>query len=797
MKFKKNSHNSFVEIDVERLTQQFGVSRDVSEILLERGLKEPLEIEKFLYPNLEDLHDPYLFNDMDKVVVRVKKALEGNEKILIFGDYDVDGITSSYILLDYFRSQGNDADVFLPNRYSDGYGLTRDAVNYVIDTFKPSLIITVDCGISGAEEVEYIKSRGIDVIVTDHHDCPEILPNCLVIDAKIPNQRYPFRELCGAGVALKLVEAMSNKDTMKKYLPVCAIATVSDIVPLVDENRIIVKYGLDAPLKAFPEGIVALAKELKLGNKITSQDVSFKLAPKLNASGRMGDANHSLKLYLEQDKAEIKRLIAKLLSYNTDRQELCNVAYVDCVRELKKVNLASKKAIVLYSDKWNIGILGIVAARITEEFKRPTFLLGLEGEYYKGSCRSIEGLNVHEILTELQDILTSFGGHVMAAGMTVHKDKIVEFKERLENIVFERYGDEYFEPFYEYDLEIEVGDITLERLRALEILEPYGCQNPIPTFRLSFEKGAITPMKSNSHHLTIQLPNINLLAFNSGQHFNMLSQSSRKECIAELWVDTFRGNSSPKGIVKHIQIVSAPNVGEERIGGEYIKQLALSSNGKNSKYMTYKRQELGELLAEGESGIYGTLIVANTLKSYKDFCEQFGKKYNIVCNEYLNLSSNCGYNTICLCPAIQNDYHNFSRIILLDGVLDEAYIVYLNEQSEATVYIPSSTPFVYSPFRFLDLSRKTFGEYFNLIKKAIKLNTVGFDDYNYFNKLKKIQKDLNYVQFVACLTTFEQLGLFEIVDELGNYSIRLKADVKTELTNSAIYNKLELILKTY
>ena len=296
MKFRKNNKVKYSDKQIEHIVKTFNVTADVAEILLQRGMSDDKEIKKFLNPQINDMHDPYLFNNMKKVVERIKKAIANKENILIFGDYDVDGITSSYILLDYLQNLGCTTNTFLPNRYSDGYGLTRDAVNFVINEFKPSLIITVDCGISGYEEVEYIKSKGIDVIVTDHHDCPEVLPDCLIIDAKVPNEKYPFKELCGAGVALKVVEALAGRDTALKYLPVCAIATVSDIVPLVDENRVIVKLGLDKPMTAFPDGIAALCKELKLGNKLTSQDVSFKVAPKLNASGRMGDANHSLKL---------------------------------------------------------------------------------------------------------------------------------------------------------------------------------------------------------------------------------------------------------------------------------------------------------------------------------------------------------------------------------------------------------------------------------------------------------------------------------------------------------------------
>ena len=797
MEFRKLTNENCTPQKINHIVQKFGVSKDVAELLLLRELNSDTEIAKFLNPQITDMHDPYLFNDMDKVVARIKKAIENKESVLIFGDYDVDGITSSYILLDYFRSVGLDVNTFLPNRYSDGYGLTRDAVDYVLNTFKPTLIITVDCGISGYEEVEYIKSKGVDIIVTDHHDCPEILPKCLVIDAKIPNQRYPFRELCGAGVALKVVEALAGRDTALKYLPVCAIATVSDIVPLIDENRIIVKMGLDKPMSAYPDGLVALAKELKLSNKLTSQEVSFKLAPKLNAAGRMGDANHSLRLYIERDRNEIKKLITKLLEYNTERQDLCNIVYADCIAELKKVNLANQKVIVLAKKNWSIGILGIVAARIAEEFNRPTFLLGEEGGFFKGSCRSIDGMNIHELLTKLSDILTSFGGHTMAAGMTIAIDKIDEFRNRLNTLVNQMYPEEFFAPYYSYDLDIDPDEVSINRLRELEILEPFGCKNPTPIFRLEFDKVSVTPMKSNSHHLTIQLKNLNLLAFNSAEYFNIASQSGKKECIAELWVDVFRGNQSCKGIVKTLQISAAPNISAERVGGEYIKQLALRSQSLHPKYKSYNKKDLISLLKNSKSKLYGTLIIANTLQSYREFLEKYNDVIKIVCHEYLILTNNNGYNTLCLCPSLNNDFKNYNRIILLDSVLDEAYIVFFNLNSHAEIYLPNATPFLYTPFSNLDLSRKVFGEYFNLIKKASKMSTVAFDDFNYYNKLKKIKHDLNYVQFVSCVATFEQLNLIEVNDEVGNYFITMKSSVSTQLNKSHFYNKLELIMKSY
>ncbi len=797
MNLRKVENPNFSQRRVDEISQKFNVSKFVAELLLARDLVHDDEIAAFLNPKISDMHDPFLFNEMDVVVKRIKKAISEKETVLIFGDYDVDGITSTYILLDYFKSVGQNVYTFLPNRYSDGYGLTQDAVEFVLDKFKPNLIITVDCGISGAKEVEYIKSCGVDVIVTDHHDCPEELPKCPIIDAKLPNQKYPFRELCGAGVALKLVEALSGRDNALKYLPVCAIATVSDIVPLVDENRVIVKLGLDSPMTAYPVGIAALAKELKLSAKLTSQEVSFKLAPRLNASGRMGNADHSLKLYLETDKNAIKKLITQLLEYNVERQDLCNVVYADCVAMLSKINLANQKVIVLAKKGWSIGILGIVAARLAEEYNRPTFLLGEEGGVYKGSCRSIDGMNIHELLSKMSDLLTSFGGHTMAAGMAIEEKNIDAFRTRLNELVMKMYPEEFFAPYLSYDLEVDAQVIDLNFLKEFVVLEPYGCKNPMPVFKLEFEKATVSSMKSNQNHLNIQLGNVTLLAFNSPEYFNLVSQSGKKECVAELWIDSFRGNESCKGIVKQLQMGAVPNIGADKIGGEYLKQLSLSANGKKPVYTPYNKQELFHLLNKSDSKIYGTLIIANTLQSYKEFLSKFKKRYNIVCQEYLTLTNNNGYNTLCLCPSLDNNFKNYNRIILLDSVLDEAYIVFFNLNSNAEIFLPNPSSFLYAPFAFLDLSRRTFGEYFNVIKKAAKLNTTAFDDYNYFNKIKRMSHNLNYVQFVCCVETFLQLNLIKVNNEMGSYSIEMLKSPSRQLNESQFYNKLDLIMKSY
>ena len=275
--------------------------------------------------------------------------------------------------------------------------------------------------------------------------------------------------------------------------------------------------------------------------------------------------------------------------------------------------------------------MGIVAARLSEEFNRPTFLLGEEGGVYKGSCRSIEGMNIHELLTQMSDLLTSFGGHTMAAGMAIEMDKIDEFRRRLNNLVNKMYPEEFFAPFINYDLDINVADVNMESLKAFEILEPYGCKNPMPVFKFEFEKATVSSMKTNPNHLNIQLGNVTLLAFNKPEYFNLVSQSGKKECVAELWIDTFRGNTSCKGIVKELQMGAVPNIGADKIGGEYLKQLSLNSEGRKPIYTSYNKEDLYRVLINSPSKIYGTLIIASTLQSYKDFLSRYKKRFNVVC----------------------------------------------------------------------------------------------------------------------------------------------------------------------
>ena len=338
-----SERKKFSSDEVAKISKKFNLSPIVVELLFSRDYTTEEQISKFLNPKIEDLYDPYLLKDMDRAVERIKNAIKNNEKVLIFGDYDVDGVSASAILIKYFSSINFYVDYYLPNRYIDGYGLTNATIDKVKEMFNPTLIITVDCGIACFNEVEYAKTLGIDTIVTDHHDIPEVVPNTIVVNAKLPDQKYPFSQLCGTGVALKLVHAMSDLETAKKYLAICALATISDIVPLVDENRAIVKLGLERFEKDLPLGIKMLIKDSKLSYNILASDVSFRLSPKINAAGRMGDASVALKLFIEEDKILLKNTIDNLNNLNINRQALCNEVYDDALLKLRKINRNGKK----------------------------------------------------------------------------------------------------------------------------------------------------------------------------------------------------------------------------------------------------------------------------------------------------------------------------------------------------------------------------------------------------------------------------------------------------------------------
>ncbi len=773
---------------VEKMSKVFSLDSHLVHLLYTRDIDTQDKLQRYLSPSLTDLHDPYLFEDMADVVEKIQHHISKNSKIVIFGDYDVDGITASAILIKYFNSIGVNVANFMPNRYEDGYGLTIETLDKIIAKDKPDLIITVDCGITAVEETEYLKSKNVDIIVTDHHERGEKLPNCLIINPKI-SERYPFHSLCGAGVALKLVQALAGISVAKKYLPICAIATIADIVELLDENRAIVALGLKE-LSSLPAGVLKLMHECGINPNCKANDIAFKLAPKINASGRMGSAQTSLDLYLEEDNNTIRKLCAQILEYNNQRQRLCDKVYLDVKTELNKKDIFKVSAIVMSSNEWDSGILGIVSARVAEEYHRPTFLFSQVEDELVGSCRSVNGVNVHSLLSSMPHLLTKFGGHPMAAGLTLKVENFDEFIRLTNDYVEANLDKSAFLPTKTYDFALDENEITMKLVEDIDRLEPCGHMNSRPVFSFKLKNANISSLPKHPQHLVLSYPSFNLLAFNASDKYFVLSGNTSCNLLADLSVDTFRNNKKISGIVKSIDYedIYRPS-NNEIIEAEYIKQIVYSLDSTYT-FNNYNRDQLIRLLVDMEKNVYGTLIVANDYNTYINFKAIFDSN-NIFRNRVFNINDETGLNTIILAPTDFSSFNTFSRIIFLDPILNMGYLAELHKHTKSTIYLPHMTTSASSLLSKVDLSRQCFGRYFRLIQFAFESKIKGYYCYNMFSNIVTKVKDrteYSYLQFYVCLQVFKELGIVE-TNENDSEVIKI-TDKKNPLNSSAFYNRL-------
>jgi len=468
----------------------------INNLLLKRGIKSPEDKERFFNASINDTYNPYLLKDMRIAVKRIIRAVKNNENILIYGDYDVDGITSSTLLINYFKNRmKKDLNYYLPDRIKDGYGLNIAAIK----KFKAQnidLMINVDCGIRANKEIEYANNKGIDVIVTDHHQVGQKIPEAVaVIDPMRNDDEYPFNGLAGVGVAFKLCQALDisldNKiisDYLYHELDIVAMGTIADIVPLLDENRIIVKEGLKLLNKSNKQGLRILIEKTGLNNKkISSGQVGYIIAPHLNAAGRMIDAELGIRLLVSNDEIEIKKITNKLIKVNKERQNKEQIIYDEAVKWVEeKIDLDCYRTIILASKNWHQGIIGIVASRLVEKYNFPVILISIDDDGKgKASCRSISKLNIFEALQDNANYLINFGGHAQAAGFTINIKDIKDFRESFNKYVKEKLSDSDFVPVLNIDAILLSEEINKELYSKLEEFKPYGFANPRPKFQIN------------------------------------------------------------------------------------------------------------------------------------------------------------------------------------------------------------------------------------------------------------------------------------------------------------------------
>ena len=542
----------------EEISTKFNLGLLVSYILTEKNLSDE-EIEKFLAPTRNDFYDPFEMPDMEKAVDRIEKAIKNNEKICIYGDYDADGIASTTLLKRFFRDRGIEVGAYIPNRLLEGYGLNHEAVDKIAEE-KYDLMITVDTGITAVDDIEYAKSFGIDVIVTDHHEPMETIPNCIaVIDCKRADSTYKFRELCGCGVAFKLTLALCkrlnlNENEALKYLDITAIGTISDIVPLVDENRVIAKLGIMLLRQTKNVGLKALIETIRF-KEVNSSAIAFGISPRINACGRMGHQEIALDLLLTDDPIEARNLAAKLDSYNRERQAVEKRIFEEADRIASRET--DRSTIVLAHKNWHKGVIGIVSSKLTDKYFKPSILMDIEGKEAKGSGRSIPGFDLHEALSKCSKHIKNFGGHSMAIGLSLESKYYEDFKNEFEEYAKENIdADSVFE--IKIDKEISGKELSIEEIMELDKLEPFGDSNEEPVFIFKGFKVTSIRTLSEDKHIKMRLKDnsieLDAIGFGLADAAKKYQIGDKVDVIGNLQINSFNGMDSIQINLKDIRM---------------------------------------------------------------------------------------------------------------------------------------------------------------------------------------------------------------------------------------------------
>ncbi|MGM8214217.1 single-stranded-DNA-specific exonuclease RecJ [Bacillaceae bacterium W0354] len=531
------------------------LSNSIKRMLIKRGIKSTEEAEQFLYPKLEHLHDPFLFPDMDKAIKRIREAINNSEKILIYGDYDADGVTSTAVLMKALKKLGANVDYYIPNRFTEGYGPNEKAFMEAYE-LGFQLIITVDNGIAAPMEAQLLKRLGIDLIITDHHEEQDELPEAYAIIHPKLAQTYPFDHLAGVGVAFKLAQALLG-ELDKELLGLAAIGTIADLVPLAGENRMIVKHGMEALNRTNMPGINAL-KQIANVDEVTENTIGFAFGPRLNAVGRLQDASLAVDLLLEEDDSIAVEIAKEVETLNQERQRLVTQITEEALIEIEK-HFSNDEVLVLAKENWNPGVLGIVASKIINKYHRPTILLSINPETNeaKGSGRSIPAFDLFEHGMALRDYFLQFGGHAQAAGMTVGVEKIGELRQALIERARGILTEEDFIPHIDIEDDLEVEDLTLQLPEQIQLLAPFGMGNPKPIFKINnVTIQEIRKIGAKQNHLKMLAEKANskfdIIGFQLGELAKQLAVKSTADLVGELEINEWNGMKKLQVVLKDI-----------------------------------------------------------------------------------------------------------------------------------------------------------------------------------------------------------------------------------------------------
>ena len=497
------------EETVKHLAKALNVEDFVATLLVQRGIETFEDAKRFFRPSLDDLHDPYLMKDMEKAVARIENAIENEENILVFGDYDVDGTTAVSLVSSYLKTYYPNVATYIPDRYDEGYGISFKGIDFADDNGF-SLIIALDCGIKSIDHVAYAKARNIDFIICDHHRPGNSLPEAVaILDPKRDDCSYPYDELCGCGIGFKLIQALGTNrnqtiDDLIPYLDLVSAAIAADIVPMTGENRVLAYFGLQVINSDPRPGIKAIIHQIKK-QTLDITDVVFIIAPRINAAGRIKHGNHAVELLTEFDFEQAQQFASEIEAYNSERKDLDKLITKEALQQIEKNNEKERFTSVVFQENWHKGVIGIVASRLIETYYRPTLVFTKSGDKYAASARSVKGFDVYNALEACTEHLEQFGGHMYAAGMTLAAEKYEIFKDAFEKEVERTIHPDMLTPEIAVDAEINFSDITPKLIRILKQFEPFGPQNMTPIFLTKNIKdtGYGKPMGQEDEHLKL------------------------------------------------------------------------------------------------------------------------------------------------------------------------------------------------------------------------------------------------------------------------------------------------------
>lgn len=738
-----------------------GLPKILAELVVARGYDTAEKAAAFLTPDPSALSSPYSLAGTEDAVRLIEKH-SANGKILVFGDYDCDGIGASAILSIALREHGADAEVFIPTRTEDGYGLSEYALKRAYDKYKPTLLVTVDCGIGSIGEIRLAHELGMETVVTDHHEPMATLPDSVIIN---PKTQTDAEELCGAGVAFMLVRALYGDEYAMRFIDICAVSTIADLVPLTGDNRIIAACGLKALSSGKVRyGLKALLEIAghKRGYPVKSGDVAFKLAPRLNASGRLSTAEKSYRLLTTDDKATVDMLAAELDRENKERQDLCNKTIAEARRMLLEYDLTHNRIIVLHNDGWEGGVVGIAAAKIAEEFSRPTVLFVTQNDVLKGSCRSIKGVNIYEVLAAAKEAIIQFGGHTMAAGLSVRPEELERFTAIANAYIKATYTDEYFLPSYDYDAELAVSDLTTDFATKLELLEPFGMGNPRPVFKTAFRRMLFERIKTHAHIKSKLNAVSELVAFNELGNKEILNSPMLKNVFYTVDKEEFRGRETLRCVYRGMQIVEAVPPDAEiiaRAAAAFIPKRELKRVSR--AYCGYDET-------------FGRLLIAFTPATFAALRREY-PSYLVATGQ---LVGDNPYNTILIAPARDNFYGYYSVIEVFDTP-PAAFVSDLKAEYSAEIIVHNNAPEYAS--ESMPLDRDKLLGLFSFIKAYAKdRNFTNIHDVYYTLSLKGYSAAFPVFETGYCILT--EIGVIFI--DKDNY-LRVNAG-KKDLSESKI-----------